>query len=153
VGPGRDVLKDRSGSGDETIAAVAAALRARPWTGQGWRDAPDPRVRAAEAAAARDLLARARRHSLPTLTIRGERREAALVAIAEYVDLQRAAGRRYVRIVTGKGLGSPGEPVLQLALDEWCRGAGEGAVSAWAPEPDADGAFGAVILRLRPRRA
>lgn len=133
-----------------SLRAAAAALRGRPWQGPGWRDSPGHGAGPTDAAQ-RDVLARARHHSVPTLTIRGQRREPAIAAVAAFVGLHRAAGRRYVRVVTGKGLGSAGDPVLKLALDEWCRGAGEPEVSAWAPERDRDGDYGAVVLRLRPR--
>lgn len=133
-----------------SLRAAAAALRGRPWQGPGWRDSPGHGAGPTDAAQ-RDVLARARHHSVPTLTIRGQRREPAIAAVAAFVGLHRAAGRRYVRVVTGKGLGSAGDPVLKLALDEWCRGPGEPEVSAWAPERDRDGDYGAVVLRLRPR--
>ncbi|WP_434416476.1 Smr/MutS family protein [Nannocystis pusilla] len=98
------------------------------------------------------LVARARRGRLPTLRLRGLRREPAVEALTAFVVRERAAGSRYVRIVTGKGLGSPGDPVLKEALAEWCASvAGEAAVAAWAPELDVRGEYGSVILQLRPR--
>lgn len=128
---------------------VVAALRERSWSGAGWRDEPG----AIEARArGRELIARARRGALPTLRLRGLRRDAALEQLATFVARERAAGVRYLRIVTGKGLGSPGEPVLKDALAEWCASAeGERHVDAWAPELDRLGEYGAVIVRLRPR--
>jgi DNA-nicking Smr family endonuclease len=130
-------------------APVVAALRERSWVGAGWRDEPgsvDARARG------RELLARARRGPLPTLRIRGLRRDEALELVAAVVSRERAAGTRFLRIVTGKGLGSPGEPVLKDALAEWCASAeGEAHVDAWAPELDRAGEYGAVIVRLRPR--
>lgn len=130
---------------------LVAALQGRAWAGAGWRDDPNAPFPDPDAAQ-RSLLARARRGELPTLKIRGLRREPALAAVASFVALHRAAGRRYVRVVTGKGLGSPGEPVLKEALAAWCASsAGEAHVQAWAPEREAGGEFGAVILQLRPR--
>jgi hypothetical protein len=128
---------------------VVAALRERSWAGARWRDEPgdiDARARG------RELIERARRGPLPTLRLRGLRRDDALEQLAAFVARERAAGARYLRIVTGKGLGSPGEPVLKDALAEWCASAeGERHVDAWAPELDRAGEYGAVIVRLRPR--
>jgi DNA-nicking Smr family endonuclease len=97
------------------------------------------------------LVARARRGRLPTLRLRGLRREPALEALIAFVARERAARSRYVRIVTGKGLGSPGDPVLKETLASWCASAaGEADVIAWAPEVDVRGEYGSVILQLRP---
>ncbi|MCY1053786.1 Smr/MutS family protein [Nannocystis sp. SCPEA4] len=133
TGPGRDL----------------AVLQARTWAGTGWRDEPGRTHEHARAVA--ELVARARRGRLPTLRLRGLRREPALEALAAFVARERAARSRYVRIVTGKGLGSPGDPVLKEALAEWCAStAGEAEVTAWAPELDVRGEYGSVILQLRP---
>lgn len=133
----------------QTASPELAALQARNWAGSGWRD--EPRSRREQARAAAELVARARRGRLPTLRLRGLRREPALVALAAFVARERAARSRYVRVVTGKGLGSPGDPVLKEAVAEWCASAaGEAEVSAWAPELDVRGEYGSVILQLRP---
>ncbi|MDC0667333.1 Smr/MutS family protein, partial [Nannocystis radixulma] len=126
-----------------------AVLQTRTWAGTGWRDEPGRTHEHTRAAA--ELVARARRGRLPTLRLRGLRREPALEALAAFVARERAARSRYVRIVTGKGLGSPGDPVLKEALAEWCAStAGEAEVTAWAPELDVRGEYGSVILQLRP---
>ncbi|MCY0990127.1 Smr/MutS family protein [Nannocystis sp. ILAH1] len=131
-------------------ASPVVALRGRNWAGAGWRDEPGRTLEHARAAA--ELVARARRGRLPTLRLRGLRREPAVEALTAFVTRERAAGSRYVRIVTGKGLGSPGDPVLKEALAEWCASvAGEAEVAAWAPELDVRGEYGSVILQLRPR--
>ncbi|WAS97602.1 Smr/MutS family protein [Nannocystis punicea] len=131
-------------------ASPVAALQKRAWAGSGWRDEPGRTHEHARAAA--ELVARARRGRLPTLRLRGLRREPAVEALTAFVARERAAHARYVRIVTGKGLGSPGDPVLKEALAEWCASpAGEADVAAWAPELDVRGEYGSVILQLRPR--
>lgn len=128
---------------------VVAALRERSWAGTRWRDEPGD---LAARTRGRELIERARRGPLPTLKLRGLRRDAALELLAAVIPRERAAGTRYVRIVTGKGLGSPGDPVLKDTLAEWCASAeGEPHVDAWAPELDRTGEYGAVIVRLRPR--
>ena len=65
--------------------------------------------------------------------------------------LRRAVGDRIVRVITGKGIGSPGEPVLKAAVVAWCAGEGADVVREWAPERERDGCYGALILALRPR--
>lgn len=144
--PCPDVHKPPAPSGPPP---VVAALRERSWAGARWRDEPgdiEARTRG------RDLLERARRGPLPTLRLRGLRRDAALDQLATFIARERAAGTRYLRIVTGKGLGSPGDPILKEALAEWCASAeAEPHVDAWAPELDRTGEYGAVIIRLRPR--
>lgn len=131
--------------------APLTALRGRAWAGKRWRD--DPSAPFDRAAAGAELVARARRGRLPTLRVRGLRREPALELVAAFVARERLAGARYLRIVTGKGLGSPGEPVLKEALAEWFASqAGEQHVVAWAPELDVDGEFGAIVVQLRARR-
>ncbi|MCB9567306.1 MAG: Smr/MutS family protein [Myxococcales bacterium] len=61
---------------------------------------------------------------MPALRLRGLRRDAAIDALADFVALRRAVGDRIVRVITGKGIGSPGEPVLKAAVVAWCAGEG-----------------------------
>ncbi|MCA9638501.1 MAG: Smr/MutS family protein, partial [Myxococcales bacterium] len=100
----------------------------------------------------RHLLAAARRQPrIPALRLRGLRRDAAIDALADFLALRRAVGDRIVRVITGKGIGSPGEPVLKAAVVAWCAGEGADVVREWAPERERDGCYGALILALRPR--
>ena len=143
---------------DPELARADEALRqirARAWTGQQWRDAPPPppEERAELRAEERQIIDGAGRCSwVPTLRIRGLSRARALVDLADFVTLHQAAGRPYVRVITGKGVGSRREPVLKHALVSWCAGEGVGLVRGIAPEREATLEFGAFVLALHRRR-
>lgn len=131
-----------------------AALATRAWAGAGWRDAPPAPPADVDVLSdpQRHLLAAARRQPrIPALRLRGLRRDAAIDALADFLALRRAVGDRIVRVITGKGIGSPGEPVLKAAVVAWCAGEGADVVREWAPERERDGCYGALILALRPR--
>lgn len=150
--------KMEGGVANPEIAATSAkeelrGLRERDWAGASWSSSAEPMGPAECAlpsASERRLIVAARRRSpLPTLRIRGLRRQAALVALEDFISLQQAAGRRYVRVITGKGIGSPGEPVLKRLLVVWCDGEGARLVRELAPEREASLEFGGFILALR----
>ncbi len=143
-----------------------ARIRGRPRAGPGWRDHHPPAARTAEELEGwsltpdqEALLAAVARHEgrgrgLPRLSVRKLRRERALERLVDFVHTHRALGHRYVRVITGKGLSSFAAPVLKPEIITWCEHRGRGAVVLWAPERDADGSFGSLVLRLRsPRRA
>lgn len=63
------------------------------------------------------------------------------------------AGERCLRIVHGRGLHSPGAPVLKEALLEWLQEPGLGErVLAFASAPPAQGGAGALLVLLRRAR-
>lgn len=134
---------------------AVAVLRDRLRAGPSWSAPTHPPLDHAELTPAQQsLLADAARHApLPLLRLRGLARGDALDALHDFVTLHRAAGRRYVRVVPGKGLGSRAEPVLKASVLAWCAAEGQAEVDAYAPEPDdAEGTYGALVLRLRPAR-
>lgn len=126
-----------------------------PWAGKAWRDhavASPPLEVAALEERERELLAdAARRPEVPTLRLRGMRRAPALEALADQVARARDRGLAYLRVITGKGVDSPGAPILKEAVIAWCSGDGALAVAAWAPERDRFGEYGSLLLRLRRR--
>ena len=74
----------------------------------------------------------------------------ALVATERFVGDAVAAGQREVRIVYGKGHGSPGgRGVLREVVPRWLASTGAHWVETAVPEPDASGADGAIRVRLR----
>ncbi len=143
---------------DPELARAEEALRhfkERAWTGTEWRDAPPPppEEQAELRAEERLIIDGARRSSwVPTLRIRGFSRARALAALGDFVTLHQAAGRAYVRVITGKGVGSRREPVLKHALVSWCAGEGVDLVRGIAPEREATLEFGAFVLALHRRR-
>jgi len=88
------------------------------------------------------------------IDLHGLRSDAARERLAEFVRDSAHAGLRCIRIVHGKGLGSPGrEPVLKAKVKSWLVQRSE--VLAFTHARPADGGHGALIVLLRPapRRA
>jgi DNA-nicking Smr family endonuclease len=82
------------------------------------------------------------------LDLHGMTREVAREALAQFIRQAERDGLRCVRIVHGKGNGSPGrEPVLKAKVRAWL--VQKHAVIAFAQAPPADGGHGAVLVLLR----
>jgi DNA-nicking Smr family endonuclease len=99
-------------------------------------------------AAQQRLLARSRRRALATLNLRHLDRETALRHLELFVRACQARREAWCRVITGKGIGSVGEPVLKRAVLEWCRGPGRTQVREWAPDLDPHGEWGVLVVRL-----
>ncbi|MGA8049677.1 MAG: Smr/MutS family protein [Burkholderiales bacterium] len=85
------------------------------------------------------------------LDLHGMNRSQAALGVAEFLRHCCTHGLRCVRIVHGKGLGSPGrEPVLKNKLRRWLMLREE--VLAYCQAPSAHGGSGAVLVLLNPRR-
>lgn len=84
------------------------------------------------------------------LDLHGLTREEALAALPRFLDTARHKGQKAALIITGKGINSPGEPVLQQAVASWLRDAGRGMVLEFAPAPREMGGGGAYVVFLRP---
>ncbi|QDX79898.1 DNA mismatch repair protein MutS [Denitratisoma sp. DHT3] len=81
------------------------------------------------------------------LDLHGHNRDEARLAIAAFLEESRRCGRRCLRIVHGKGLGSPGrEPVLKKLTLGWLGQRRE--VLAFCQARAAEGGAGAVIVLL-----
>jgi len=98
-----------------------------------------------------DVLARLRRGHWAIqrhLDLHGLTRDAAREALAEFLRRAERDGLRCVRIVHGKGHGSPGrEPVLKGKVRTWLVQRAE--VIAFAQASAADGGHGAVLVLLQ----
>jgi DNA-nicking Smr family endonuclease len=82
------------------------------------------------------------------LDLHGMTREVAREALAQFIRRAERDGLRCVRIVHGKGNGSPGrEPVLKAKVRAWL--VQKDAVIAFAQAPAQDGGHGAVLVLLR----
>lgn len=156
---------DAAPDDDAKIDADRPALAASEWVGASWSDDLGPRVEGPELAerpeldeAGRRLLRRARRiRDLSELDLHGFDRRRALRHLELFVGLCRGRGDRYCRVITGKGVSSVDAPVLKQVVVRWCeasppRPSGRAWVSAWTPEPDQYGEWGALILQLRRPR-
>jgi len=83
------------------------------------------------------------------IDLHGLRSDAARERLAEFVHDSARAGLRCIRVVHGKGLGSPGrEPVLKAKVKSWLAQRGE--VLAFTHARPADGGHGALIVLLKP---
>lgn len=84
------------------------------------------------------------------LDLHGLTREEALVALPRFLNAARYKGQKAALVITGKGINSPGEPVLQQAVTSWLRDAGREMVLEFAPAPRELGGGGAYVVFLRP---
>ena len=81
------------------------------------------------------------------LDLHGLRREDARLALAEFILHAHKSGWRCVRVIHGKGLGSPGKtPVLKNRVHSWLVQKKE--VLAFAQARPADGGAGALVVLL-----
>jgi DNA-nicking Smr family endonuclease len=86
----------------------------------------------------------------PTLDLHGLSVKEALRATAEFVEASSRARLSPVRIVYGKGLGSPGgQGVLREVIPRWCEKEGRRWVESFRREVDSKGGDGAILLFLR----
>lgn len=82
------------------------------------------------------------------LDLHGMTSDQARPAVAGFISRCAAEGLRCIRIIHGKGLGSPGrEPVLKKKLSRWLAQRDE--VLAFCQAPPAEGGSGAVLVLLR----
>lgn len=85
------------------------------------------------------------------LDLHGLRRDEAREALAEFVRQSHLHSRRCLRVVHGKGLGSPGrEPVLKSKVQRWLAQRHE--VIAFTQASGPQGGAGALIVLLGSRR-
>jgi DNA-nicking Smr family endonuclease len=83
------------------------------------------------------------------IDLHGLRREEARERLSAFLREAALSGRRCVRVVHGKGHGSPGrEPVLKGKVKSWLMQRGE--VLAFTYARPADGGHGALIVLLEP---
>ena len=104
------------------------------------------------------LLARLLRHAAPALgrgtpvlDLHGLGVKDALAATERFVRESATDGHHEVRIIYGKGRGSPGgRGVLREIVPRWLAKEGRRWVESASPAPDARGEDGAMHVRLRP---
>ena len=85
------------------------------------------------------------------IDLHGLRSDDAREALASFIRESHKQGIRCVRIVTGKGLGSPGKtPVLKDKVHRWLVQRSE--IVAFVQAPPAQGGAGALVVLLQPLR-
>ncbi len=84
------------------------------------------------------------------LDLHGLTREEALESLGRFIEGAWQRELKAVLVITGKGNNSPGEPVLQAAVDGWLREHGKKRVVEFAPAPRQMGGAGAFVVFLRP---
>lgn len=86
------------------------------------------------------------------IDLHGLRSDDAREALGAFIREAHKQGIRCVRVVTGKGLGSPGKaPVLKDKVHRWLVQRSE--VVAFVQAPPAQGGAGALVVLLQPLRA
>ncbi len=81
--------------------------------------------------------------------LHGLRTEEARVALAEFIRNAHRHGLRCLRVVHGKGLGSPGKtPVLKSKVHSWL--VQKNQVMAFVQAKPAEGGAGALVVLLKP---
>ncbi len=85
------------------------------------------------------------------IDLHGLRSEQARVCLAEFIRNAHKQGLRCVRVVHGKGLGSPGKtPVLKSKVNSWL--VQKNQVMAFVQAKPAQGGDGALLVLLAPAR-
>jgi len=83
------------------------------------------------------------------LDLHGLNREEAVAALPRFLQSAMSHGEKAVLVITGKGINSPAEPVLQQAVAGWLRDSGKKMVVEFAPAPREMGGSGAFVVFLR----
>jgi DNA-nicking Smr family endonuclease len=90
----------------------------------------------------------------PTLDLHGLGVRAALAETERFLRDAQAHGVSKVRIVYGKGHGSPGgRGVLREAVPRWLATEAVELVAGFERQPDASGVDGGAVVSVRPRRS
>ncbi len=85
------------------------------------------------------------------LDLHGLTKDEALDFLASFVAAAGRRGQQAVLIITGKGINSPGEPVLLSAVSDWLREEGRDMVAEFCPAPPTLGGGGAFVVFLKTR--
>lgn len=83
------------------------------------------------------------------IDLHGMRSDEARLALAEFIRQAHRQGQRCLRVVHGKGLGSPGKtPVLKSKVHSWL--VQKNQVIAFVQAKPAEGGAGALVVLLKP---
>ena len=83
------------------------------------------------------------------IDLHGHTEDEAEAGLVEFLEDSRRSGFSCVKVIHGRGLGSPGEPVLKPMVSRLLKGALSKHVRAYATAPPRDGGLGATYILLR----
>lgn len=86
------------------------------------------------------------------LDLHGLTREEALKSLNQFISAACRRGQKAVLVITGKGINSAAEPVLQGAVAAWLREKGKTMVAEFAPAPGRMGGSGAFVVFLKEKK-
>ena len=96
----------------------------------------------------------ARRNAVEEINLRGDTVEDALRQLELFVHQRHKAGDGFVRVIHGRGLGSPeGASALKPAVLHWLEGPGFRYVRGYIPERTPGGDYGSLVIELMARPA
>ncbi len=84
-----------------------------------------------------------------TLDLHGETRDEAREKVRYFLENAVYHGMKAVLIITGRGRGSGGEPVLRGEIEQYLDGDGRAGVVEWGRAPKQHGGDGALVVFLR----
>ncbi len=84
------------------------------------------------------------------LDLHGLTREEAVESLMPFLRSAQSIGEKAVLVITGKGIHSVAEPVLQQTVAAWLRDQGRELVAEFAPAPSEMGGNGAFVIFLHP---
>jgi len=83
------------------------------------------------------------------IDLHGLTEEEAWLEVSGFIENARKAGLRCVKVIHGRGLKSPGKPVLKGALHRWLKGQLSKYVLAYSTARACDGGLGATYVMLK----
>lgn len=86
------------------------------------------------------------------LDLHGLTRDEAIENLERFVTGAYNRGQKGVLVITGKGMNSPGEPVLGAAVSSWLRDKGKSMVSEFVVAPREMGGGGALVVFLKEKK-
>jgi DNA-nicking Smr family endonuclease len=153
---GHDVAVTRQGSQRRTVHApedsslfLAAMQKIGTTVSDG---APERDLEVAEHRSPTSRMRQLKRGAIrisQELDLHGCLKDEALLRLEQFVAAASSRGQQAVLVITGKGINSPGGPVLQGAVAEWLRKKGKGLVAEFSPAPRELGGSGAFVVFLK----
>lgn len=86
---------------------------------------------------------------VPSINLRGDDKNEALSRLETFIPSCFQRGDKFLRIIHGRGKSSAGDPVIKPAVLTWLEGPGEKYISGYAPEVNASGDYGSLLIEFR----